>query len=298
MKILMLGGTTFFGKAIVEDLLAGGHQVSLFTRGHRRPDFWDRIEPFCGDRADRRGFREKMRGKKFDAVIDNIAFSGEDVSAALQALAGRLGRYILTSTAWRGDKAKREAERALLSQTRVPYTIIRPPVVLGPDDPDLRGYFYFQRILDGKPVLLTDSATRPFPLVYSKDLAKAYCLALSSRRAENQAYGIASKELITTARLILEASRALGVKTRIAVVPAKTLKKAGFQYLEPYARESGGPVLDPAKAEKELGFAGTEFSRWISDTARWYRDCYHGPDSAGYDQRAREVDIIDIMPVP
>lgn len=295
MKILMLGGTTFFGKEIVENLLAEGHQVSLFTRGRRRPVFWDRIDPIQGDRGDRRNFQNKLSGRKFDAVIDNIAFSGEDVRAALEALQGRIGRYLLTSTAWRGDRGKLEAERALLSQTGVPYTIIRPSVVLGPDDPDLRGYFYFQRILDGNPVLLTDGGTCPFPLVYSRDLAKAYCLALHNSRAENQAYTVAQKEPVTAAQLVRKASRALGVKTRIAAVSAKDMEKAGFQYPEPYARESGGPVLDSAKAEKELAFSSTDFSKWISETARWYRDCYQGPDSAGYGQRAREVDIIDIM---
>ncbi len=52
MKILMIGGTSFFGKEIVELALDAGHEVTIFSRGNARPDFWDRelhLEQYLND---------------------------------------------------------------------------------------------------------------------------------------------------------------------------------------------------------------------------------------------------------
>ena len=98
MKILMIGGTSFFGKEIVELALEAGHEVTIFSRGNARPDFWDRVAHINGDRNDSADFATKLAGKQFDVVIDNIAFNGEHVATTLAALRGNIGRYILTST--------------------------------------------------------------------------------------------------------------------------------------------------------------------------------------------------------
>ena len=49
MRLLVIGGTEFFGKRIVEQSLARGDEVTVFTRGRRRPAFWDAIEHIRGD---------------------------------------------------------------------------------------------------------------------------------------------------------------------------------------------------------------------------------------------------------
>jgi len=231
MDILVIGGTSFFGKVIVELLLEAGHRVAIFNRGNKRPEFWDRIEHIAGDRTNRGSFRQKLLRKTFDAVIDNIAYNAEGVQTALQVLRDNMGRYILTSstvvylsgtlsmplseddidhqidnlpgivagyteqeisrlpemhagytdTAPDGMKryvlGKIRAERALIEQDAVPYTIIRPAVVVGPEDPSLRAYFYFQRLMDGGPLILTNGGVQSVHLAYSRDVAKGYLLA-------------------------------------------------------------------------------------------------------------------------
>lgn len=98
MRILVIGGTQFFGKLIVEQFLARGDQVTIFSRGLRRPEFWDAVEHIPGDRDDHAAFVRSLRQHAFDVVIDNIAFDQGDVEAAIQAFAGRVGRYVLTTS--------------------------------------------------------------------------------------------------------------------------------------------------------------------------------------------------------
>ena len=98
MEVLIIGGTFYFGKHVVRLLLERGDQVTLFTRGRSRPDFWSDIRHILGDRRDSDDFTAKLSGKSFDAVIDQIAYRREDITATLCALRGNVGKYVLTST--------------------------------------------------------------------------------------------------------------------------------------------------------------------------------------------------------
>jgi nucleoside-diphosphate-sugar epimerase len=98
VNILVIGGTFYFGKHIVRLLLQRGDRVTLFTRGTSRPEFWDEVDHILGDRNDRDDFAAKLKGRPFDAVIDQIAYRKQDVEPILRALHGNLGRYVLTST--------------------------------------------------------------------------------------------------------------------------------------------------------------------------------------------------------
>lgn len=97
-KVLIIGGTSYFGPHIVRRLLARGDQVTVYSRGNVRPDFWNDVAHIIGDRTDREDFESKLSGLSFDAVIDQVAFELEDVSSAVQALRGRIGKYVFTST--------------------------------------------------------------------------------------------------------------------------------------------------------------------------------------------------------
>jgi 2'-hydroxyisoflavone reductase len=64
MRILVLGGTVFLGRAIVAAALASGHEVTLFNRGRRDPGLFPEVEKLRGDRDDNLG---ALRGRAFDA---------------------------------------------------------------------------------------------------------------------------------------------------------------------------------------------------------------------------------------
>ncbi len=321
MQILIFGGTNFFGANVVEQLLAAGHGVSIFSRGNAQPAWWRQVEHIVGDRSDLESMRSALQHRTFDLVIDNIAYTGTDVQNALAVLKGKIGRYLLTSTAgiyrfvpertmplyeddvdfsWtptdfdpaqtagQYQAGKREAERALRNQELTPYTIIRPPIVFGPHDQTLRGYFYIQRLLDGQPLILTNGGVSSFRLAYSWDLARAFLLAVESPQAVGRTYTVAQREIITLRDFINAAAAALGVEPNLINIPADVIKQAGLAYPDPY----GGMInFIPAvqRVEAELGYTCTPYPKWIGETAIWYRDEYKGKDSDGYAQRQDEI---------
>ena len=321
MRVLVIGGTSFFGAEIVRLLLASRHDVSVFTRGNAQPAWFSDVQSIQGDRFDAADFQDKLRDEEFDIVIDNIAFKAEDVERAVEIFEGRVGRYILTSTgsvymyspdssvpleedsvdfdwhpptfdpdhyAWQYAFGKVAAERVLMEQMSVPYTIIRPPMVLGPHDSTLRGYFYFQRLLDGKPLILTNSGINAFRLVFSRDLAGAYLLAMDNPNAVGVAYNVVQSEIVTLKDLVNTAAEALGIEPNIVNVPQDVMQERELEYADPY----GGMinfVMSVHRAQADLGYQSTPFKTWITETALWYRDVYAGDDSPGYHHRGEEI---------
>ncbi len=98
MNILLIGGTRYFGRCAAEQLLADGHQVSIFSRGNVRPPFWSDIEHIKGDREDAAGMEQVLTGRQFDGVIDNQCYEREEALSVIEALRGNVGRYVVAST--------------------------------------------------------------------------------------------------------------------------------------------------------------------------------------------------------
>ncbi|MBT3343843.1 MAG: NAD-dependent epimerase/dehydratase family protein [Gemmatimonadetes bacterium] len=98
MNILLIGGTRYFGRCAVEQLLGAGHKVSIFSRGNVRPPFWNDIEHIKGDREDAAGMVQVLAGREFDGVIDNQCYEREEALSVIEALRGRVGRYVVAST--------------------------------------------------------------------------------------------------------------------------------------------------------------------------------------------------------
>ncbi|PRY92024.1 2'-hydroxyisoflavone reductase [Hasllibacter halocynthiae] len=95
MKSLVIGGTGFLGGAIAEALAARGHEVAVLSRGSTARALPGGIESI---RADRHGDLRALEGRRFDWAFDTCAYAPGDVEALLDALGGRLGRYVLASS--------------------------------------------------------------------------------------------------------------------------------------------------------------------------------------------------------
>lgn len=96
MNILVLGGTRFFGKTLVEDLLRAGHAVTVLSRGKLPPP--EGAAHIIVDRTDPAALAAALAGRSFDAVVDNVAMNADHVGAALDALGDRAGHYVFTSS--------------------------------------------------------------------------------------------------------------------------------------------------------------------------------------------------------
>src|SRR3954468_23836816 len=94
MRILVLGGTQFLGRHVVERALESGHEVTLFNRGRTRPELFPDVEKLQGDRD---GDLSALSGRSFDAVVDTSGYVPRVVRATIDAL-GEVGHYTFVSS--------------------------------------------------------------------------------------------------------------------------------------------------------------------------------------------------------
>jgi 2'-hydroxyisoflavone reductase len=95
MRLLVLGGTKFLGRAAVEAALARGDEVTLFNRGETNPDLFPEVEKLRGDRD---GDLSALEGREWDAVIDPSGYVPRVVRASAELLHGSVGHYLFVSS--------------------------------------------------------------------------------------------------------------------------------------------------------------------------------------------------------
>ena len=199
MDILVLGGTSFVGRAIVEDLLAQGHTPSLFSRGKTNSELFPGLTRLRGDRDS--GDYASLADAAWDAVVDVSAYVPRHVAEAGDAIGDRGGRYLFISTVSVYDiEAAGEVlteDSALLAPVRDTEeitgetygalkvaceqdvqsrygdraTIVRPGIVAGPHDPTERFTYWVRRAATGGRVAVPRPA-QPAQVVDSTDLAR------------------------------------------------------------------------------------------------------------------------------
>lgn len=97
-NILVIGGTRFFGKLLVQRLVRAGHQVTIATRGYAPDPFGQRIARVRVDRRNEHAMRAAFAGAAFDIVYDQMCYSPLDAAIASRVFGGNIGRYVMTST--------------------------------------------------------------------------------------------------------------------------------------------------------------------------------------------------------
>src|SRR5438270_2986634 len=230
MKVLVIGGTLFIGRLLVEELLKGGHDVAVL---HRKPkhDLGKRVENITADRNDAPSLREALSGRRFDVVFDNVydwerGTTAAQVEATVRACGPRISRYIfLSSVAAYGDglnhkesdplapdyhpepyvSHKATTERLLFrmrAQTGFPVVTFRPPFIYGPGNPFYREQFFWDRLRAGRPVVIPGDGHRLMQFVYVQDLVQAMVRVLDEPRAVGEAFNIGDPKPCTQAELV------------------------------------------------------------------------------------------------
>lgn len=334
MRVLVIGGSGYLGKRIVQRLAERGDDVTAVSRGRLATTMPDRVRRLHLDRQDRPAFEAAFQAEHFDAVIDIIAYDAEDIASSVRAFGGRVQQYILTSTmaayhdAFRlaplreedadlryiptpddpADTAlhptlghaygigKRQAELKLLELEASVFnmTILRPPIVVGPDDRTRRVWWFVQRLLDGGPFVISDwGPGRLFQVVYADDLAAAYVAATGNPVAFGRTYNVAQPEIFTPETWIEALARALGREASWAHIPESLLSAVGLgEYKMPIAGKPFGHFLmDISRARQDLAFEPTPADRWLEATARGCAESPPTQDSASYDRRPTEVGV-------
>lgn len=211
LSVLILGGTRFVGRHLLEVLEARGHRVTLFHRGQNEPDGLPQAEHVHGDRA---GDLGRLRDRHFDAVIDTSGYTPDVVGASAAYFHELADRYLFISSV--SVYAKPAAADAPLDERSAVETlpagesttemkpqtygalkalcedrvraafgdraiVVRPGLIAGPYDPTDRFTYWPVRVRDGG-IVLAPPRDAPVQFVDARDLA-AFCVRLLETKA-------------------------------------------------------------------------------------------------------------------
>ena len=210
MRIVVLGGTKFLGRAAVGAARAAGHELTLVNRGQTSPELFPEIEQI---HLDLRGGLEALAGRSWDAAID-LDPTQLPRHTRRRAEALEVGHYVFVSTiSVYADPSvpidesspvleppdpepeefdpelygglKIGSERAILDILGDRAAIVRAGLIVGPNDPTDRFTYWPRRLAEGGRVLAPGSPSRPVQLIDARDLG-----AFLVRLAENRIPGV------------------------------------------------------------------------------------------------------------
>jgi nucleoside-diphosphate-sugar epimerase len=302
-RALVIGGTLFIGRALVDQLLERGDDVVIMHRGRDTP-FGSRVDEIQCDRNDTAAVQAALHGTRFDVVFDNVydwqrGTTAEHVSAAARATAKGLRRYVFMSSVavyhpggeytedvelvpsdFRNVYAaqKADTERALFALCRdegVPVSTLRPAFVYGQHNPLDREAFFWDRLLAKRPIIIPEDGNAKFQWVYSHDVARAAILAAELDIAIGHAYSLASYPPITQVNLVRLLAKIAGTSAELVHVPRERLQRlGGGLFAPPYYF---GAYLDVPpitvrgdRVRSELGLELTPLETGLRETFRWY----------------------------
>lgn len=309
MRVLVIGGTLFIGKALVKRLLAADHEVTILHRKAEHP-FGRRVRNARGDRNDAASIKKALAGMRFDAVYD-IAYDWErgttapQVEATAKSIPGDLTRYVfMSSVAAYGDglnhaeddplasdihpdayvRNKASSERALFRmyhESRFPLVTMRPPFVYGPENPFYREAFFWDRLRHDRPIIIPGDGNRLMQFVYVHDLVEACFAALEKHTAPGRAFNVADEKPLTQVEVVNELAKAMGKQAQIIRVPRDMIVRAGGNPFGPpmyFGQYLDVPPITEAvgRVKRVLHISLTPFATGLKETYKWY--VKHGPE--------------------
>jgi nucleoside-diphosphate-sugar epimerase len=308
-KALVIGGAGFIGVAACKELMRRG--VETIAAGRKDRPYGTFTSYIGFDRADEEQLKTALDQVAADVVLDLACYQPGEVMAVARHFKGE--RYVFASSGVvypnlegrpareedfvpiTGDVAgaldyqagKRWCESMLTRTNDFPWTVIRPPAVLGPADSTLRIAAYLQRVEDGGPLLVpVESYERQAGLAWVKDIGYACALACDLRKdLTHKAYN-AAFDGVSVRDLIEGIARAMGKPARIHPMPFAELPEGASPYGPDPAR-SAGFALD--RARRELGFEPSALEDALAETLAWYRVAH--PSHPGYANRAKELSL-------
>jgi 2'-hydroxyisoflavone reductase len=267
MKILVLGGTRFLGRHLIEVALGRGHEVTLFNRGQLNPELFPEVEKLRGDRD---GGLDALRGRRWDVSVDTSGYSPRVVrdSARLLADAAEHYTFISSVSAYRDTcvpsvdenypvatiDAERLREAESLKQTELttapffgevygalkalceraaeeemPGRVlnVRAGLIVGPHDYSDRFTYWPRRVAEGGDVLTPGAPEQQVQFIDARDLA-AWVLDMAERRRGGIYTAAGPDRKLTMGRFLEECAAASGGGARFVWVDEKFLLDAGL----------------------------------------------------------------------
>jgi 2'-hydroxyisoflavone reductase len=307
LKILVLGGTRFIGLHMTALALERGHTLTFFNRGKTKTDRYPDVERIKGDRN---GEIDGLKGRQWDVVIDNSGYVPRHVRLSAELLAPNVRQYVFTSSISvypnfavpRDEKSEvgkladetiekvdgdtygplkalceQAVEKALPGRT----TIIRPGLIVGPDDNTDRFTYWPARAARGGEFIAPGAPTDPFQVIDARDLA-AFTINAVERNFTGTYNLVSNVNGFRFGELTDACIAAANKQAKPADAPRATWLPADFLEAQQVAPWSEMPVWLPAKGD-EAAFAGTSnaaatakglkitpLKKTVDDTLAWH----------------------------
>ncbi len=255
MNLLILGGTQFVGRAIVEAALANGHNITLLHRGRTNPDLFPQAEHILADRDDNIA---ALGDRTWDAVIDVSGYIPRHVKDAAEYLADRVKRYVFISTISvyaESEETGRDENAELIdledktteqvtgetygglkvlceqaAEAAMPGRVltIRPGLIVGPHDHTNRFTYWPVRIREGGKVLAPGDGSTPTQFIDARDLA-AWIIRLVEQESTGIYNATGPDYRLTFAQLFGTCREVSGADVELVWVDDASLLENGVQ---------------------------------------------------------------------
>jgi 2'-hydroxyisoflavone reductase len=307
LKILILGGTRFIGLHMTAVALERGHSLTFFNRGKTKTDRYPEVERIKGDRNGEIG---GLQGRSWDAVIDNSGYVPRHVRLSAELLAPNVKQYVFISsisvypdfstprdeTSPVGKLAdetvekvdgdtygplKALCEQAVMKTLPGRATVIRPGLIVGPDDNTDRFTYWPARAARGGEFIAPGAPIDPFQVIDVRDLA-AFTIAVVENHVTGTYNAVSNVNEFKFGELTDACVAAARKHAKPASAPRAIYLPTEFleeQKVEPWSEM---PVWLPAKGD-EAAFAGTSnkaavakglqitpIKKTVNDTLAWH----------------------------
>jgi len=258
MKLLFIGGTGLISSACSDLAVERGHELFLLNRSTstKYPAPQGATVLQADIHADITHLSALLADQHFDAVVDFIAFTPDDIRRDLDLLRDKTDQFVFISSAsayqkpvknyliteetplenpfWEYSRNKIDSENLLMEEYRkngFPVTIVRPSHTYGPSQiPFIYGswqhpWTLIHRMKQGKPVIIPGDGTSLWVLTWNADFAKGFLGLLGNKNAIGEAFQITSDEVLDWNQIYFEAYQALGVEPNVVHIPSDFIAK-------------------------------------------------------------------------
>jgi nucleoside-diphosphate-sugar epimerase len=303
-RSLVLGGSVFVGRHLVDHLQVAGHDVAVLNRGITVSEVPAGVEHLVADRTDRAAVAQVLAGRQWDSVFDVSGFvmaaGGADFSALLELMDGNIGAYVYVSSIMAYDQSqighfpwteelsvdrsgphtyggfKAMVETKLLDRCRAtafPASIARPAAIYGPDNNifDMETAM-FLRLGQDRPVLVPHSGLVVGSYGHVGDLAVALMAMAESADAPGEIFNV-SGDAVSALRYVAGLAEIVGRQPEVVLVPDDVIPTpdapAVYGHLFGMRHHA---VLSSAKLRDRLGIEPQhDFRSGHEDTYRWFQ---------------------------
>ncbi|MFY4775324.1 NAD-dependent epimerase/dehydratase family protein [Metabacillus sp. RGM 3146] len=290
-KVLVLGGTQFFGKKLVNRLLENNIDVTISTRGKTADPFGSNVERIELDRSDLASYKKVFESGYYDVVFDQTCYSPLEAKAAFEALKGKIGQYVFTSTMAVYDfgtelkelsfqpeaysihlikpreqyfglkgyqEAKRLAEAYLFQYADIPVAALRFSLVIGEDDYTRRFQGHIKKLKNEETIGIHNPDLR-YSFISSDDAAGMLYHA-GANKLEGS-YNAAFEESISLKELIQLMEKATGKKANLTT-------EISSENLSPYSM-GDSLAISPEKAQN-TGYMFKKLYPFLENLSDYY----------------------------